>query len=255
MGLEVRPFRTWLRWRNTHPNGKRVTGNACANGKHAFDFGLMKPLSGINQESDRLIVFAKAPRLGSVKTRLAANLGEAAALAAYCEMISCVLRNLHNLHSLGSLTLCITPDESLNEFGRWAQPEWRVWPQGDGDLGSRLARAFARAFQEGAQRIAVIGMDCPYVRIDHIRAAWRTLATSDLVLGPAKDGGYWLIGLSRVAPQLFSEMPWSEPTLLESTLAAARSQNLRVGLLETLADIDTVEDWHEYQAGASSRSL
>jgi rSAM/selenodomain-associated transferase 1 len=195
---------------------------------------------------ERLILLAKAPILSLVKTRLAATLGPGKALEVHCDLLSVLSRNLAPLETV---TLCVTPDESGKAFDPWRQQHWPVWPQGAGDLGARLARAFVRAFQEGAKRVVILGADCPEASADHVREAWRGLREADLVLGPAKDGGYWLIGLSRFVPELFEEMPWSAATLCDRTLVAAKNQNLRVALLETLADIDTAEDWLAYLAG------
>ncbi len=192
-----------------------------------------------------LIVMAKAPMLGAVKTRLVAGLGADGALAAYRELLTDLFGNLKELDPV---CLCVTPDESGPEFAPWHELHWSLWGQGEGDLGERLGRVFIRAFQEGARRVVVIGADCPYVSAEHIREAWRRLGEVDLVLGPACDGGYWLIGLSRWVPELFEGMPWSTPRLCEETLAAARRAGRAFALLETLLDVDTEEDWRGYLA-------
>lgn len=199
----------------------------------------------------QLIVLAKAPALGLAKTRLAATLGPQQALEAHRELLTVLAGNLAGLENV---VFCVTPDDSAAAFQDWRQPRWRVWPQGEGDLGARLSRAFQRCFQEGAERVVIIGADCPQVRPEHVCEAWRALGAADLALGPARDGGYWLIGLSRFVPRLFEDMPWSGPTLFERTMEAASSQKLRVAPLETLADIDTAQDWLAWKKRAEGGS-
>src|SRR5262245_46667242 len=105
-----------------------------------------------------LIVFLKAPRPGSVKTRLARVLGDEAACDAYRRLVPILL---NRLAELPELVLCYSPDDALDEIRPWLRQRWHAAPQGDGDLGERLAGAFDRAFAAGARRVAVIGSDCP----------------------------------------------------------------------------------------------
>jgi rSAM/selenodomain-associated transferase 1 len=115
-------------------------------------------------------------------------------------------------------------------------------------FGERLDRAFTEAFGTGARRVVVIGSDCPEIASDDIEKAWAALREFDLVLGPATDGGYWLLGLRAPQPQLFRGIPWSSATVLNETLARARPTGLSVHLLRELSDIDTVEDWRTFLA-------
>jgi rSAM/selenodomain-associated transferase 1 len=196
----------------------------------------------------RLIVFLKAPRAGSVKTRLGQEIGMEPARAAYCELVDGLLENLSNL---SELELRVSPDDAETEIAHWLKPSWRVTKQGEGDLTQRLNRAFEEAFQSGAKHVLVIGSDCPDVTEQHIHCAWEALASSqnhfDVVLGPATDGGYWLVGLNKPTPGLFQEIPWSSEKVLEKTLALASSASLKVKLLRTLSDIDTKADWERFQ--------
>lgn len=189
---------------------------------------------------DRVIVFVKAPRPGRVKTRLAEAIGEEEAAAAYRWMLG---RLLDNLASLSGVELRFTPDQAGEEIGRWLRGDWSARPQGRGDLGRRMEAAFGEAFANGAGRVVVIGSDCPLVERSDIEAAWEALGSNELVLGPARDGGYWLIGLTRNEPVLFRGMRWSQPTVLRRTLERARRRKLRICLLRELADVDRVEDW------------
>jgi rSAM/selenodomain-associated transferase 1 len=150
--------------------------------------------------------------------------------------------------------LRFTPDDSISEIQQWCRPNWRLQPQGQGDLGLRLHRAFDAAFASGSRRVAVIGSDCPLVTPPDIITAWQALDTHDLVLGPARDGGYWLIALRQPQPELFTGIPWSSPSVLQSTLSAATSANLNTFLLRELSDIDLERDWLDFLAKRTTSS-
>ena len=193
----------------------------------------------------RLIVFVKAPRAGFVKTRLAAALGPHGALAAYRALVE---RVLGELSPLRDVELRFAPDDATAEISAWLRPDWGAAPQGDGDLGARMHRAFAQAFASCATRVVLIGSDCPHVNTGDIAAAAAALTEYDVVLGPAEDGGYWLVALRAPAPGLFEQIAWSTERVLAQTRARAPSLGLRVHLLRTLPDVDTVEDWQRYLA-------
>jgi len=193
----------------------------------------------------RLLVFLKAPRQGAVKTRLAATLGAVEACAAYRLLVERLIRQLA---SLENVDLCFAPDDARSEIKPWAQPEWRLTAQGNGDLGWRLDRAFRRAFDEGAQRVVIIGSDCPEAGAHDIQAAWTALLSHDVVLGPATDGGYWLIGLRAPQPQLFVDIPWSTDKVLRETQEHCRAAGLTTHMLRELSDVDTEADWRRFLA-------
>ena len=196
-------------------------------------------------QDERLIVFVKAPRPGTVKTRLARTLGADGACAAYEQLVTTVLASLA---PLPAVELRFTPEDAGKEIHGWLRPGWKVSAQGDGDLGSRLQRAFAQAFQAGARRVVVIGSDCPEVTPEDVREAWRQLKSCDLVVGPATDGGYWLIGLRLSRPNLFEGITWSSEMVLAETLQRAKSEGLNIQLLRILMDVDTESDWREFLA-------
>ena len=108
-------------------------------------------------------------------------------------------------------------------------------------------RAFDHAFRQGAERVVLIGTDSPEIMGQDFADAFSALNDSDVVLGPAVDGGYWLVGLRKPVPALFSGIHWSASTVLERTLAVANAMGLSVRQLRTLHDIDTAEDWDRYQ--------
>jgi rSAM/selenodomain-associated transferase 1 len=138
------------------------------------------------------------------------------------------------------------PADAESEIRKWLRPGWTVAPQAEGDLGARIQAAFAGSFDSGATRVVIIGSDCPYLTARDIREAWDALKTSDLVLGPAEDGGYWLVGLRKNHPGLFTDMTWSSSDVLGETMKRAKAFGLKTSLLRTLSDVDTREDWEKF---------
>jgi rSAM/selenodomain-associated transferase 1 len=192
---------------------------------------------------EKLIVFVKAPREGAVKTRLAATVGTRKACAVYQELVETLLRRIE---AIKSVELRFTPDDAGPEIQPWLHAGWTVQPQGDGDLGARLSRAFEESFAAGAERVVIIGSDCAEINSADIRTAWKELRTHEVVIGPAIDGGYWLIGLRSAQRPLFEDIAWSGDQVMGQTLQRARILGLRIQLLRILADIDTEEDWNAY---------
>lgn len=185
-------------------------------------------------------VFAKAPRMGAAKTRLARDIGPVAAQRAYRAMTEGLLRRLSDPR--WRLVVAGAPDrEALKEARRahgCRTGPWRgadgVEPQGGGDLGARQAR-----FLAGPGPALIIGTDCPAVTRAHIGEAFARLGRRVCVLGPASDGGYWLIGFPGAAPPgLFSGVPWSSPETRRQLVARLALLGWRAEQLETLEDID-----------------
>ena len=178
-----------------------------------------------------------------MKTRLAQKIGASAACDAYQKLVRAVL---NRIDSIRDVQLRYSPDDAESEVHPWLRRSWTLSPQGGGDLGERLTRAFAESFADGARRVVIIGSDCPWLSADDIELAWNDLETHDLVLGPAKDGGYWLIGLREPKPEVFKGISWSTDTVLEQTLEHARAGGLRFRLLRELRDVDTLGDWYAF---------
>jgi rSAM/selenodomain-associated transferase 1 len=191
----------------------------------------------------KLVIFLKAPRAGSVKTRLAAGIGAAAALAAYRRITQHLLANLNGL---AGMEIRFSPDDAEVDVQEWLGQGFEYHPQGKGDLGEKLHRTFDESFSQGFARILAIGSDCPFVTRSDIEVAWASLASHDVVIGPASDGGYWLIGLSGAQPGLFENIPWSTEKVLESTLQRIQAAGLSYARLRELCDIDTQSDWQRY---------
>ena len=193
-----------------------------------------------------LLVFLKAPRPGRVKTRLAAGLGPdgpARAAAIYRRLVELTVAETHVLARTGvRVVLCVEPRDALGEVETWLGDDPILAAQAPGDLGARMATAMRDAFAAGAARVVIIGTDCPGFRATHAALAFRALDEVDLVIGPARDGGYWLIGARDGVPPVFEGVPWSTPEVFAATRALASEAGLTVERLETLGDVDTVED-------------
>ncbi len=200
----------------------------------------------------KLLILLKAPVRGLVKTRLAAEVGPDAALLLYRQMLEKVF---DKMAPIKEVELHYTPASEQGLIITLLKPGWNHHPQAEGDLGMRMLQAFDRAFEAGGQRVVLIGTDCPEVDTTDIHAAWEALSQHDLVLGPAEDGGYWLIGMKQPQPELFNGIHWSTGSVLAETTARAQQLRLRYQLLRTLSDVDTKADWDAYLARHSAQVL
>ena len=207
----------------------------------------------------RLCVFARAPNRGRVKTRLAAGSDQTVALAAHIELVE------------GTLKRCSTATGPGNEFDSERIPDYQteLWladaEQGDPlveqwigaydlrlrrqqgeNLGQRMRFTLAATLADDAIPV-LIGTDCPDIDSQYVRDAFKALAASDVVLGPAEDGGYGLIGVKQDQPGLFTDIDWGSSQVLAQTLLRADRSGATVALLETVFDVDTIDDWLRYQ--------
>lgn len=200
------------------------------------------------RDRDHVVIFARAPRLGTVKTRLAATLGHPEALRVYRWLAE---RTLGTVRSGEQWTweVRFTPHDAGAEIEQWLGPV-PAHPQAEGDLGERMESAIGEALAAGATSVVVIGTDCPGLDDTLLRAAFHALRETDVVLGPASDGGYYLVGMRDAHRALFRGIPWSCAETLACTVAAARLAGLRVTLLEERHDIDTEPDWRSWCADA-----
>jgi uncharacterized protein len=182
---------------------------------------------------DVVVVFARAPRLGKVKRRLARGVGQRAALRFHVSTLIRLLRALLAERRFRTV-LAVTPDRA-----RFCLPlRVEQVDQGGGDLGDRMHRAFRRYSRA---RVVLIGCDIPDAGPQDALAAFRALGKADAAFGPAGDGGYWLVAMSPRRPgRPFFGVRWSTPHALADTLANFRGR--RIALLRTLHDVDTAED-------------
>lgn len=194
-----------------------------------------------------LMVFAREPLPGKVKTRLAASLGDQPAALLYEAMLQDVLKSTRQLSDVETFVFWACEEESLPLLAERYHCRSRL--QSQGDLGQRMRAAFEEMFANGCELCCIIGSDAPDLPLLYILEAYQLLATpyTDVVFGPCRDGGYYLLGLRRVWPQLFTNIPWSSAAVLEQSLAAVRESGLTATLLPEWEDIDSVEDLHALQ--------
>ncbi len=188
---------------------------------------------------DALVILAREPVPGRVKTRLAKSLGPRAATRLYQAFL---LDTLQLAGKIPARLTIWTTGGRLAGFRGMCAPE-TVWKsQGTGDLGGRLRRAFRDSLQRGARRVVFLGTDSPGLPVSFVRRAFALLRTRDSVVGPAADGGYYLIGLTRKAAPLLERMPWSTSGLLDATLARAQAEDISTALLPLWFDVDEARD-------------
>lgn len=199
---------------------------------------------------NHLLVFAKRPILGKVKTRLAKDLGEKNALEVYKFLLEHTARisNPRNHQKWKTHWFWdeLPISENIGSFEYLLPDSFSLHSQIKGDLGERMEGAFlnileAKKYEQGSQ-IIIIGSDCLELNSDILLAAFENLETSDIVIGPAFDGGYYLLGMKSLKKELFQGIEWSSNTVFSSTMEKIQSLNLSVYILPTLRDIDRALD-------------
>lgn len=196
-------------------------------------------------KNNLLVIFAREPVPGRVKTRLAKDVGIAAAAALYDLMLRHVVKSVISLQY--DIVICKTPESGGACFEDMA-PGAVVRDQPEGDLGEKMSGVFKAEFARGYKRICIIGTDCPGISSSGILQAFELLGNSELVLGPSCDGGYYLVGLSVFHPELFEGIAWSTDEVLSGTLGIARSLGIDYGCLAVRADIDEITGLERYMS-------
>ncbi len=205
----------------------------------------------------RLLVFTRYPEPGRVKTRLISALGPAGAAELHRQMVE---------HCLWEVRRWLAVDKAVEvemRFTGGTAAQMRDWLgdgftyrlQDEGDLGDRLSQACRTAFNEGATQVLIIGTDCPGVNAEILTAASQELPHQDVILGPATDGGYYLIGMQRWMPELFQGIAWSTASVLAETLAIAQRLQLRTQLLTPLSDVDYPADLVHWERATAMISV
>jgi uncharacterized protein len=186
-----------------------------------------------------LVVIAKEPVPGAVKTRLAPVLGADGAARAAAAMLQDTVAVMAQVDA--EPWVCFAPPDARGRMARLT-PGCRLLAQVEGDLGDRLAGCFAALLGDGADRVVVVGADTPQVPRATYEVAFALLDQVDVVLGPAADGGYYLVGATAARPELFVGVPMGTDAVLQETIQRAARQRLRVGTVSTLRDLDRLED-------------
>ncbi len=197
-------------------------------------------------ENNTLIIFAKLPEPGKVKTRLARDLGDEKAAEVYSDIARDIVSRVSN-SSIYETVIFYDPPEKKKEITHWLKDcantdSEHLLPQRGGKLGDRISGAFERIFSLENKRAVIIGTDCTDVSAHMIEETFLDLKNFDAVLGPAKDGGYYLLGLNQFVPELFKDIDWSTDLVLGQTLSRLDRLGYNYKLLETLRDIDNLND-------------
>ena len=200
----------------------------------------------------RLIIFTRYPEPGITKTRMIPALGAVGAAKLQRQMTEYLLAQAQLLHSIDDVSIEVRfagGDKQLMQA--WLGNDIECIAQGEGDLGQKMANSLVSAFQNQTKLVVIIGSDCPELTPALIARAFQQLHLgSDLVLGSAIDGGYYLIGLSRFIPELFAGISWGSAQVFSQTVEIAQSLNLTTAYLPPLADVDRPEDlpiWEQIQ--------
>lgn len=183
-----------------------------------------------------IMVFVRNPELGRVKTRLAKSIGDQAALETYKILSKHTSKIISEIDS----DQLIFYSDKIQDNDVWTTTNCKKQIQTKGDLGQKMLAAFQYGFSLGYQKILIIGSDLYSLRPKHIESAFEQLENYDVVIGPALDGGYYLLGLNFIIPKIFKQKQWSTSSVLKETLSDLKEFN--VNLLEPLNDIDTYED-------------
>lgn len=187
---------------------------------------------------EALLLFIKNPVRGDVKTRLAMDIGDDKALAVYRQLLAHTRKLAQEIDAERYLFYA----GPVNEEDEWSGQVFHKRQQHGADLGEKMQNAFAAAFQHGHRKAVIIGSDCPGLTSGHIQEAYHQLDFFDVVIGPAEDGGYYLLGMNDLHSALFEGKSWSNPALLQETEATCDTLGRSYYLLSTLRDIDDQDD-------------
>lgn len=193
-----------------------------------------------------LLFFVKNPKQGKVKSRLAMAVGDEVARDLYKNFVRDILSTLDK--GRFPLYCCFHPEDALSDITKIIGGNHQYLAQRGEDLGERMAHCFYQAFSRGFNRVALIGSDSPDLPADIIDKAFSSLEKVDAVIGPAFDGGYYLIGFTKVSftPEVFSGIAWGTETVLQKTLGILKNHKRTVHHLPSWGDIDTLEDLKQF---------
>lgn len=190
---------------------------------------------------EALIIFIRNPELGKVKTRLAKSVGDEKALAIYKSLLA------HTRNTVLQLNVdrLLFYADRVNEEDEWSAEDFVKYAQVDEDLGGRMNHAFVQALQHHGKAV-IVGSDLPGITPEILEQAFQKLDEYPFVIGPALDGGYYLLGMNSPAPELFENMEWSTAFVFEQTVDRMREMGKIWFELPRLSDVDYVEDWEKY---------
>lgn len=194
-----------------------------------------------NNSNNVLLIFVKNPKLGEVKTRLAETVGDEKALEIYQRLLNLTRDITDGLECDRQLWY----SGFIDKNDQWDESLYDKKLQRGSGLGERMKNAFREAFDEGYERAVIIGSDCAQLRRENIEMAFAALVDHDIVIGPSKDGGYYLLGMGTLYPQLFDDKEWSTDSVYNETVDQIKGLGLSFKRLPLLNDIDTERDMIE----------
>jgi len=189
-------------------------------------------------EQKLLLLFVRNPELGKVKTRLAAAIGPEKALQVY----HCLLQHTREVTQGLPVQKLVYYSDRIDDNDLWPNGQYQKRVQPAGDLGKKMEAAFAAAFVEGYTSVVIIGSDCLQLTQEVVLQAYIALEKNDVVIGPALDGGYYLLGMNHLYPELFRNKHWSTSRVFPDTVQDIQHLQLTYALLPRLSDVDYVED-------------
>lgn len=189
-------------------------------------------------DSNLLMIFIKNPVEGDVKTRLGASIGSTNALLIYKKLLDHTRTTALSVECKRQVWY----SSMIDRRDEWEGTSFDKKLQKGETLGARMACAFREAFESGHKRVVIIGSDCHDLDPHHLRQAFRDLESYDAVIGPSEDGGYYLLGLNRPDDRLFKDIEWSSAEVYDQTVSRFSDLGMSYSILETLNDIDTIED-------------
>ena len=195
----------------------------------------------LKNRTDSIIVFVRYPRKGQVKTRLAKTTSLEFALNFYKLCAENLIRNIKKVPCVNRFIFYSNKNEKT-EVISWLGNKFLFAPQEGDDLGSRMKNAFEKVFSAGSQKVIIVGTDIPDLSKEVIVKAFELLDSYDVVIGPAKDGGYYLLGMKKMNAELFEKIEYSTSSVLIETMTKIKELNLNHHLLPELNDIDTEKD-------------
>ncbi len=203
----------------------------------------IRPTEHTSTQDDRcVLLFVKYPTLGRVKTRLSVELGDVEAVSIYRNFIVDILSTLQRLER--PFKIFFYPGSAREKLHEWLGTQYSYVPQRGQDLGERMKNAFSYAFRNNIRQAVIIGSDSPDLPADLVNRSFAAIDTHDAVIGPAGDGGYYLIGFSQTGfvPAAFEKISWSSNSVFEQTLSIMKQHRRKMYLLPEWYDVDTLED-------------
>lgn len=195
---------------------------------------------------EKLIIFVKNEEAGKTKTRLAATIGDEQALEAYRKLLGWTVKQTRELDVIREVwySRFVARDDI------WETGDYKKQLQSGDNLGERMSNAFRKSFvEESFQKVVIIGSDCAELTSGVIEQAFQKLEDHEFVIGPAEDGGYYLLGMRSYHPEVFEEIEWSTGSVFQKTVEKIEGLGLGYTALKELNDVDTIEDWDRVKSG------